>query len=101
MKGSICFLIIKICFVNVCFIQAEQELGKRSPSPRLLAGLSSSQPPGKTTSLPPGPPGLTGGSRGNGLVSPMQGALQNGHTANGHTNNGFANGHTVSQVLPV
>jgi len=65
--------------------QAELELGKRSPSPRVLD-------PKSLPGLSPGPKGLTGAPR-NGLVSPIQNGHANGHVANGHENGHVSNGH--------
>jgi len=78
--------------------QAELELGKRSPSPRVQLDTKALQKkelePNTSAVASSGPKGLTGGPR-NGLVSPIQ--------SNGVTNNGFAayaNGHIVNQVVP-
>ena len=68
--------------------QAELELGKRSPSPRVLDTKSLEKDLGNS-----GPKGLTGGPR-NGLVSPIQ---SNG-VANGLP--AFSNGHIGNQVVP-
>ena len=75
--------------------QAELELGKRSPSPRVSDNKVLQKEPSNTSSVvaSSGPKGLTGGPR-NGLVSPIQG---NG-MANGLS--GYTNGHIGNQVVP-
>ena len=73
--------------------QAELELGKRSPSPRVQLDTKALQKkeldPTTNSVASSGPKGLTGGPR-NGLVSPIQ---SNGLAA-------YANGHIVNQVVP-
>ena len=75
--------------------QAELELGKRSPSPRVLDTKVLQKEPSNASSVvaSSGPKGLTGGPR-NGVVSPIQG---NG-VANGLS--GYTNGHIGNQVVP-
>ena len=76
--------------------QAELELGKRSPSPRVLDSKALQKEVEQPTSAVAnsGPKGLTGGPR-NGLVSPIQsnGAVSNGVPA-------YSNGHIGNQVVP-
>ena len=77
--------------------QAELELGKRSPSPRVLDGKALQKEVGSETAsavASSGPKGLTGGPR-NGLVSPIQ---SNGLVSNGLP--AYSNGHIVNQVVP-
>jgi protein toll len=76
--------------------QAELELGKRSPSPRVLDSKALQKEVEEPTSAvaSSGPKGLTGGPR-NGLVSPIQ---SNGLVSNGLP--AYSNGHIVNQVVP-
>jgi protein toll len=76
--------------------QAELELGKRSPSPRVLDSKALQKEVEQPTSAvaSSGPKGLTGGPR-NGLVSPIQ---SNGLVSNGLP--AYSNGHIVNQVVP-
>ena len=70
--------------------QAELELGKRSPSPRVLDSKTLQKDLEQATCVASsGPKGLTGGPR-NGLVSPIQ---SNGLPA-------YSNGHIGNQVVP-
>ena len=75
--------------------QAELELGKRSPSPRVSGTKVLPKEPFNASNVvaSSGPKGLTGGPR-NGLVSPIQG--------NGVVNglSGYTNGHIANQVVP-
>merc|ERR1719167_919214 len=70
--------------------QAELELGKRSPSPRVLDSKTLQKDLEQASCVAnSGPKGLTGGPR-NGLVSPIQ---SNGLPA-------YSNGHIGNQVVP-
>ena len=74
--------------------QAELELGKRSPSPRVSdTKVLQKEQSNTSVVVSSGPKGLTGGPR-NGVVSPIQG---NG-VANGLP--GYTNGHIGNQVVP-